>query len=73
MKWEDAKVHVLSTAVQFGTSMFEGVRCYATPDGPKILLLGPHLRRLQDSCKMYRMDWSYLVSTLLCAACAVIP
>lgn len=54
--WHDARVHILSLAVQFGSSIFEGIRCYATPAGPAIFRLGDHLRRLEDSCRIYRMD-----------------
>ena len=54
--WEDAEVHLLSLAVQFGSSVFEGIRCYATPEGPAIFRLDAHIRRLFDSCKIYRMD-----------------
>ena len=53
--WGDAKIHILSLAVQFGSSVFEGIRCYETSDGPAIFRLGPHIRRLFDSCKIYRM------------------
>lgn len=53
--WDDARVHLLSTAVQFGTSVFEGIRCYETPDGPAIFRLDAHLRRLLHSCRIYRM------------------
>ena len=53
--WGDAKTHILSLAVQFGSSVFEGIRCYETPRGPAIFRLGPHIRRLFDSCKIYRM------------------
>lgn len=58
--WHDANVHLLSTAVQFGSSVFEGVRCYSTPDGPAIFRWPEHLRRLYDSCRIYRMQprWS---------------
>lgn len=58
--WADARVHLLSLAVQFGSSVFEGIRCYATPEGPAIFRLGAHLRRLEDSCRVYRMElgWS---------------
>lgn len=58
--WHDAKVHILSLAVQFGSSVFEGIRCYATPDGPAVFRLPEHLRRLADSCRIYRFDmpWS---------------
>ncbi len=53
--WGDAKTHILSLAVQFGSSVFEGIRCYETPKGPGIFRLGPHMRRLYDSCRVYRM------------------
>jgi branched-chain amino acid aminotransferase len=53
--WGDAKTHILSLAVQFGSSVFEGIRCYETPRGPAIFRLGPHMRRLLDSCRVYRM------------------
>jgi branched-chain amino acid aminotransferase len=49
-------VHLLSLAVQFGSSVFEGVRCYATPRGPAIFRWPEHLRRLYDSCRIYRMQ-----------------
>ena len=53
--WADAQLHLLSTAVQFGTSVFEGVRTYETPKGPAIFRLDAHIRRLLDSAKIYRM------------------
>lgn len=53
--WDQAQVHILSTAVQFGTSIFEGIRAYETPSGPAIFRLPEHLRRLRDSCRIYRM------------------
>jgi branched-chain amino acid aminotransferase len=60
VRWEDATVHILSTAVQFGSSIFEGMRAYETPDGPAIFRLHAHLRRFQDSARIYRMplEWS---------------
>ena len=54
--WADATVHVLCHSLQFGSSLFEGVRCYETPDGHAIFRLDAHLRRLKDSSKIYRMD-----------------
>lgn len=54
--WDEAKTHILSLAVQFGSSVFEGIRCYETSEGPAIFRLGPHIRRLFDSCKIYRMS-----------------
>jgi branched-chain amino acid aminotransferase len=58
--WRDANVHLLSLAVQFGSSVFEGVRCYSTPRGPAIFRWQDHLRRLFDSCRIYRMlpEWT---------------
>lgn len=63
--WHDAKVHVLSAAVQFGSSVFEGIRCYATADGPAVFRLREHLRRLQDSCRIYRIPLPYSVEDLV--------
>jgi branched-chain amino acid aminotransferase len=54
--WQDAKVHLLSLAVQFGSSVFEGIRCYETPRGPAIFRWHEHLRRLYDSARIYRME-----------------
>jgi len=54
--WEDAKVHVMTHALHYGTSAFEGVRCYATPQGPAIFRGPEHIRRLFDSAKIYRME-----------------
>lgn len=56
VKWQDATVHVLAHSVQFGSAVFEGIRCYATPKGPAIFRLREHLRRMFNSCKIYRMD-----------------
>jgi len=56
INWEDAKVHVLTHALHYGTSVFEGIRCYATPGGPGIFRPKEHIRRLFDSAKIYRMD-----------------
>lgn len=62
--WEDATVHVLSLAVQFGSSVFEGIRCYETPRGPAVFRLDTHLRRLMDSCAIYRMTPGYSIEEL---------
>jgi len=53
--WGEARTHILSLAVQFGASIFEGIRAYETERGPAVFRLRPHLRRLMDSCKIYRM------------------
>lgn len=54
--WKDAQVHVMSHAMHYGSSIFEGIRCYATPDGPAVLRLGDHMRRFLESARIYRMD-----------------
>jgi branched-chain amino acid aminotransferase len=56
MPWEDAKVHVLSHALHYGTSVFEGERAYETAQGPAIFRHQDHLDRLEDSAKLYYMD-----------------
>ena len=54
--WEEATIHVLSHVVSYGSSVFEGIRCYATPAGPAIFRLREHVRRMLDSSKVYRME-----------------
>ncbi len=56
VKWEDAHVHVLAHALHYGTSVFEGIRCYDTSAGPAIFRCREHVRRLFDSAKIFRMD-----------------
>jgi branched-chain amino acid aminotransferase len=62
--WEDATIHVMSHVVHYGSSVFEGIRCYDTPSGPAIFRLREHLRRLHDSCKIYRIELQHDVETL---------
>ena len=58
--WEDAKIHILSHVVHYGTSVFEGIRCYDHPQlGPSIFRLQDHVRRLYDSARIYRMEIKY--------------
>jgi branched-chain amino acid aminotransferase len=57
--WEQATVHVLSHALHYGSSVFEGIRVYKTPDGPKVFRLADHIQRLLDSAKIYRMPIAY--------------
>jgi branched-chain amino acid aminotransferase len=54
--WDEARIHVLSHVVSYGSSVFEGVRCYETLSGPAIFRLKEHTRRLCDSAKIYRID-----------------
>jgi branched-chain amino acid aminotransferase len=62
--WEDAKIHVLTHVVSYGSSVFEGLRCYDTEQGPAIFRAPEHARRLLDSAKIYRMDLSYSINEL---------
>jgi branched-chain amino acid aminotransferase len=57
--WDEARVHVLAHAIHYGSSVFEGLRAYATPFGPAVLGLEPHVHRLFDSCKICRMPIPY--------------
>jgi branched-chain amino acid aminotransferase len=57
--WEDAKVHVLTHAMHYGTGVFEGIRCYETEQGPAIFRHQDHLRRLKRSSELYYMDLPY--------------
>jgi branched-chain amino acid aminotransferase len=57
--WEDAKVHVLTHALHYGTGVFEGERCYDTERGPAIFRHTEHLERLERSAKLYYMDMPY--------------
>lgn len=54
--WDDARIHVMSHVVHYGSSIFEGIRCYQTPRGPAVFRLDDHLRRFFDSARIYRMD-----------------
>ena len=70
--WQDANVHVLAHSMQFGSSAFEGIRCYSTPRGPAIFRLEDHLQRLLNSCKIYRMEVPYTVDELVAANCELV-
>ncbi len=65
VNWEDAKVHVLSHALHYGTSFFEGARCYKTVRGPACFRIHDHMRRLVDSMKIYRTPSPYTVDELV--------
>lgn len=67
VKWGEAKVHVMSHALHYGTSVFEGVRCYDTHNGPAVFRHREHMQRLHDSAKIYRMPMSYSVDELMAA------
>lgn len=54
--WDDAKIHVLSHVVSYGSAVFEGIRCYETPQGSAIFRLREHMQRLLNSAHIYRME-----------------
>lgn len=57
--WDAANIHVLSHVVHYGSSVFEGIRCYKTAQGPAVFRLEEHVTRLFDSAKIYRMQIPY--------------
>ena len=57
--WDDAKIHILTHALHYATAVFEGIRCYDTNKGPAIFRMRDHIRRLQNSGKMYHMNIEY--------------
>lgn len=64
VNYEDATIHVLSHVVHYGSSVFEGIRCYATDDGPAVFRLREHMQRLIDSAKVHRMEIPYSLDEL---------
>ncbi len=62
--WDDAKIHVLSHVVSYGSAVFEGLRCYETVNGPAVFRLTEHMQRLVNSAHIYRMDVAYTVDAL---------
>ena len=57
--WDEAQVHVASHVISYASCLFEGIRCYDTPNGPAIFRLQDHVNRLMNSCKIYRVDLPY--------------
>lgn len=70
--WEQATVHVMTHALHYGSSVFEGVRAYNTPRGPAIFRLAPHTKRLFDSAKIYRMPIPFTPEQVSAACKAVV-
>ncbi len=65
VNWDDAKFHVLSHALHYGTSFFEGARCYKTEKGSACFRLDDHVKRLYDSMKIYRTEPDYTINEIL--------
>ncbi|HSA57558.1 MAG TPA: branched-chain amino acid transaminase [Gemmatimonadaceae bacterium] len=63
--WNDANIHVMSHVAHYGSSVFEGIRCYETPGGTAVFRLHEHMNRLMDSCRIYRMPMEYTAEELV--------
>ncbi|EFO79405.1 branched-chain amino acid aminotransferase [Oscillochloris trichoides DG-6] len=72
VEWDKATIHVMSHVVHYGSSFFEGLRCYETPQGPAIFRLTPHMRRLIDSAHIYRTKLPYTLEELVAAVKATV-
>ncbi len=70
--WNDARVHVMSHAINYGSSVFEGIRAYETANGPAVFRLTEHMQRLINSAKIYRMDHKFTREDLCKAAVDVV-
>ena len=65
VNWDDAKVHVLTHTLHYGTGVFEGIRAYETTNGPAVFRLTDHIKRLHSSAKIMGMDLPYSVEELV--------
>jgi len=63
--WNDANIHVMSHVIHYASSVFEGIRCYSTPNGPAIFRLREHIERLRNSAYVFRMELDYSVDDLV--------
>jgi branched-chain amino acid aminotransferase len=70
--WDKAQIHVMSHVVHYGSSVFEGIRCYTQPNGAGVFRLPEHMQRFIDSAKIYRMPLPYTVDQLCTAVTDVI-
>src|SRR5690606_28533556 len=65
MPWRDATVHVMAHAIHYGSSVFEGIRAYDTPEGAAVFRLTDHLKRLYLSAKIYDLPIPYTLDELI--------
>jgi branched-chain amino acid aminotransferase len=72
INWDDARVHVMAHVLHYGSSVFEGIRCYSTKKGPAIFRLREHIRRLLNSAKIYRMNTEWTEQQLIDACVALV-
>ena len=57
VEWKDAKIHIASHVIHYGSGVFEGARCYGSPKGSACFRLGAHIKRLYNSARIYRMEY----------------
>jgi branched-chain amino acid aminotransferase len=72
VNWEDAKIHILTHTLHYGTGVFEGIRAYETSRGPAVFRLTDHIVRLHNSAKIMMMDLPYSVDELVAATKATV-
>lgn len=72
VRWEEATIHVMSHVIHYGSSVFEGFRCYKTPKGPAIFRLQDHIDRLFDSAKIYRIAIPFTKTKIMQACIDVV-
>lgn len=72
IEWDDARIHVMSHVINYGSSVFEGIRCYNTEQGPAVFRLTEHIQRLMNSAKIYRMDPRFDRDTIIDATVELI-
>src|SRR6186997_984575 len=65
VNWEDAKIHVLTHSLHYGTGVFEGIRAYETAQGPAVFRLTDHIKRMANSAKIVGIDLPYSVDELV--------
>ena len=70
--WDQATVHVMAHALHYGSSVFEGIRVYKTPDGPKVFRLSDHMQRFFDSAKIHSIPIPFDLPTLISACKEVV-
>ena len=70
--WDDAQVHVMTHALHYGSSVFEGIRVYPTPAGLRVFRLQAHIRRMLESAKIHHIAMPYSSAEICAASCAVV-
>jgi branched-chain amino acid aminotransferase len=70
--WDDAKIHVGTHGLHYGSGVFEGIRCYETPDGPAVFRLTDHLQRLQNSARLLHLRLPYTTDEIRTASMELI-